>query len=271
MIQFLRDLLAAPFRVLALLFGLFPFLNPIVFHRIVWRLSGDQETARELLIRTHKQQGLKAAELLADTLLADRPEALIVVIVGGLILRDTKDAVRVQALMRKARLLNCLNEPLLLWLEAVLCDCIQPDQNETIITAILSRNDLPMSYTQMALIRHAEFYLRSQDWDRAEAICDRIYYVDKSQAVEWFYYVIDVARHYQEDNTVLSRILAKIKDHKHAYLNHAVLCWYVGDYKLALGSLKMAYDNGITENELWSFNPGFSQFASSLEEKERVV
>ena len=271
MVQFLRDLLAAPFRVLAFLFGHVPVFNPLVFYRIVWRLSGDSDTGREMLIRTHKNKGIEAAESLAETLMAEHPEAMIAVVIGGLILSESADAARAQGWVDKARSQTCRNEPLLLWLEAAVSDVIQPERMESILDAILSRNDLPGAYTQMALIRQAELCLRNQEWDKAEAICDRIYKIDKVAAVEWYYHVVNVARHYHEDEAILSQIFDKVNRHKYALLNYAILCWYLGACTQSLKSLELAYDNGITEVEIRNSNPTFARFIASLEDKRETV
>ena len=271
MVQFLRDLLAAPFRVLAFLFGHVPVFNPLAFYRIVWRLSGDSDTGREMLIRTHEHKGLEAAESLAEILMAERPDAMIALVIGGINLYKAADATRAQGWIDKARSLKCRDEALLLWLEAAISDFIQPKRLERILDAILSRNDLPGAYTQMALFRQAELCLRNQEWDKAEAICDRICKIDKAAAAEWYYYVVDVARRYHEDEAILSRIFDKVDGHKHYLRNHAIFCWYLGAYNQSLNSLKLAYDNGITEVEIRNFNPAFARFIASLEDKGEAV
>ena len=264
MIQFLRDLVAAPLRLAAVLFAVVPIVDRLRMYKLIWSITKDSGTATLLINQTYRKHGIEAAEQLADSLLARRNDAVIAATIGTLVLATTADAARSRAWIDKARAMNCPNLPMLLALDLSISDLDRPEQAETIIDEILARDDMPMAYTRSALGTRAELCLRRQDWDGAEAILRRISNIEDVSSLRWMKWVVRLGRQQNEGEPF--RLPESLERSRNAVelLLYAVACWYLHQNETALELVQRARNKGLQPTLIRAVNPDFARYVDSV-------
>ena len=79
-------------------------------------------------------------------------------------------------------------------MELFLAEHLEDYDYPDVIEKILRRNDLPGQITRDALLGKAKLLLKTQQWDQAEVIADRILSIEENPNARWVKWVTTTAR-----------------------------------------------------------------------------
>ncbi|MBN1456232.1 MAG: hypothetical protein JW912_00085, partial [Sedimentisphaerales bacterium] len=82
MINFIKNLIAAPFRIVFWLCGFFPAVNRLTLARIIWNITGETIDGNNLIILTANYKGIGPARQVALKVLEETHDAAAVTIMG---------------------------------------------------------------------------------------------------------------------------------------------------------------------------------------------
>ena len=106
-----------------------------------------------------------------------------------------------------------------------------------IIEEILSRNDLPLDITQNALFEKAKLHLSAQQWEEADKVAKRIFFVEDWPVANWIRWVIKTAQNNEEDAKIEFEKIKKELPHGHTSSLKALGSLYVNDLEKASEAL----------------------------------
>lgn len=191
MIRWLGQLVALPLKVLLILVSIVPVFDRLVLFRAIWALTRDPYYGRNLILLLAQKQGLDAARSFAEEAFAVCPDGSIAAMIGQLELEAALDLDRSLAWQRRAREYPGLRNPDgLLLLELSLGNHVPNLNIGRIIESILSRNDLSMDHTRIALIMKAQVDLKAGRWDNAGLIAERLLSVSEVPLAHWILWVV---------------------------------------------------------------------------------
>lgn len=243
MITFIRQLIAAPLRVLLWICGFVPVFDRLRLIEIIWALSDDPADAASVLTLTAPAKGMDAAHTRAEKMFTAHPDAQIAATIGWLRIQHARNLQAASQWLKRARQADCEDAPLL-GLELFLSEHLPEYNTEEITARILARNDLPMQTTRDALLAEGRRLLRQQQWTEAEAVADRILAVEENPQARWIRWVTAiVSGDDARAQTELSIAQGKMSD---ATLRGFVaLGWlYVGDEERTIQVLQEARTEG---------------------------
>lgn len=180
MIMFARQLIAAPVRLVAWANAYIHLFNQQKAAEVLWFLTRDAEDGVWLVGWIAANQGLDVARARAETILNKCRSARIAVVMAQFEMKENPDGVTAAEWIKKAEALECKDVEILLDIKRSMSNVLDEYDKEEIVEQILSRNDLPGDHTRSALFEKARFFLQQGLWKEAEAIADRILYLEEN-------------------------------------------------------------------------------------------
>jgi len=242
-ITFIRQLIAAPLRVLLWICGFVPLFDRLRLIEIIWALSTEPSDAAGVLTLTAAGKGIEAANTRAQELFSVYPYAQIAATMGWLRIQHDRNLQAASQWLKRARQADC-QDASLLGLELFLSEHLGEYDTEEITRRILSRNDLPMQTTRDALLTEGRRFLKQQRWTEAEAVADRILLVEENPQARWIRWVTAIVS--GDDARAQTQLLiagGKMPDA--AMRGFVALGWlYMGDTERASQVLQDAHAEG---------------------------
>jgi len=257
MINFIKTLIAAPFRIIFWLCGFFPAVKRLILARIVWNITADPADGCNLIILTANSQGMEFARKLTQKVLEETLDASAAAVMGRLEFYACDDAHAAFEWIKKAKQMNCKNMEVLLKLELTIGRVIDQIDTEKVLEQILSRNDLPSDYTKEALMVWIEFFLRNKKWDDAEKIADRILSIEELPYARMAKWVVTTAKGNNDLAQAHFKKIGKNVPPHVLYVNLAMGWHHLGQMDKAKEMLEQCIKNGANPNLLGKVNPGF--------------
>lgn len=170
---FLTKLIAVPVRALAKLFCLIPIFDDIPLWSASWRLSFSPDDACKLLSVVSAKKGTDAARRMAARVVEKTKTSGPAAIMAGIefVNGNFDDA---HYWVKLAEDNKYKNPEQLLLVKLLLSDYLPEYEKNKIADRILSRNDLPMTVTHLALISKAFISLEKNNNTQAEKIADQL-------------------------------------------------------------------------------------------------
>ena len=243
MITFIRQLIAAPLRVLLWICGFVPVFDRLRLTELIWALSTDPADAAGVLTLTAAAKGMYDAHTRAEKMFTTHPDAQIAATMGWLQIQHAQNLPVASQWLKRARQADCEDVPLL-GLELFLSEHLTEYDTEEVAGRILARNDLPMQTTRDALLVDGRRFLKQQQWTEAQAVADRILAVEENPQARWIRWVTAiVSGDDARAQTQLSIAGAKMPDA--AMRGFVALGWlYMGDTERATQVLQEARKEG---------------------------
>lgn len=243
MINFVRQLIAAPLRVLLWICGFVPLFDRLRLIELIWALSREPSDIAGVLTLTAAGKGIETANTRAQELFSVYPYAQIALTMGWLQIQHARNLQAASQWLKRARQADCEDAPLL-GLELFLSEHLAEYNTEEVTARILARNDLPMQTTRDALLAEGRRFLKQQRWTEAEAVADRILAVEENPQARWIGWVTAIIN--GDDaraQTQLSIASGKMSDA--ALRGFVALGWlYMGDTERATQVLQEARKEG---------------------------
>lgn len=265
MINFIKNLIAAPLRIVFWLCGFFPAVKKLTLARIIWNITGEPFDGSNLIILTANNKGLDPARKVARAVLEETLDASAALVMGQLELHARYDAHAAFEWIKKARDMNCKNQESLLKLELMVSDAIDRIETEHVIEQILSRNDLPSDYTKDALMARTEILLKNKKWLDAEKIADRILSIEEDPYARTTKWVVAMAN---GNNDLAQMHFKKISDNIPPHVLHVNLAigWYhLGQIDKTKELLAQCMKDGVNSNYLVIANPDFKELILQMQ------
>jgi len=242
-INFVRQLIAAPFRVLLWICGFVPVFDRLRLIELIWALSAEPSDAAAVLTLAAAAKGIDEACTRAEKMFAAHPDAQIAATIGWLRIQHARDMQAATKWLKRARQAGC-DDAHLLGLELFLSEHLAEHDTEEIAARILARNDLPMQTTRDALLAEGRRLLKQKLWTEAEAVADRILAVEENPQARWIRWVTAlVSGNDARAQTQLAIAGGKMSDA--AMRGFVALGWlYMGDTKRASQVLQEARAEG---------------------------
>ncbi len=173
MISFLKKLAAVPIRTLAGLLGLLRIFDTARLWSACWKLSRNPEDATKLLAAVSQTKGPDAAASLAAKIVEEAKACDTAAMVACIeLMNGNLDAAHNWIKLAEDK--NYKNPEHLLLVKLLLSDYHPEYDKRKITEQVLSRNDLPMTITHLALINKAFILLEEKENEEAEKTADRI-------------------------------------------------------------------------------------------------
>jgi tetratricopeptide (TPR) repeat protein len=190
MMRWLGQLVALPLKVLLILVSIVPVFDRLGLYRAIWALTRDPYYGRNLILLLAQRRGMDAARSLAEEAFATCPDGSIAAMIGQLELNLAFDLERGAGWLGRAKEHPDLRNPAgLLLLELSLCHHIPELDSDRVIESILSRNDLSMDLTQLAMLAKAQLDLRAGRWDDALQITEKLLAINEIPLAHWILWV----------------------------------------------------------------------------------
>ena len=174
MAAFLGKLVAVPVRLLAEVLEIVGVFDTIPLRSACWKLTRRTEDGSSLIVLMCRKHGIKHIRELAERILIETRDSEVAATIGTLEYIYGHNVEGVNRWLRVAMDNGYKNQELLLHLELLLSNFFDEYDKESVIEKILSRNDLPAHTTMAALIDRANFFLGSQQWEKAEQIAEQV-------------------------------------------------------------------------------------------------
>jgi hypothetical protein len=252
--KLVRQALTAPVKLVLFVCSFFPKVNQLPLIGMVWRIGREPEFAWRYIGLIGAKKGIEAAREMADKVFNECPTDRVAGMMGTLEynqynLTGAKDW------LEKGKKCPENNPELLLWLELNLAEHLSEYNMQEVIMRILSRNDLSMSCSRLAMLTQAEIFLRSAKWDEADAILERILRIEDMPSIRWMKWTIAKARG-DEIEAERQLKLASTKIHKKVPNIYLAIGWYyLGDIGKTQQYLTMAQEDGFTKQKIIQINP----------------
>jgi hypothetical protein len=191
-INFVRQLIAAPLRVLAWICGFVPIFDRLKLVEIIWTLGREPADAAAVLSLTASGKGMDAARARAEEMFAAHPDAQIAATMGWLQIYHNKDLVAAGVWLKRGSESGVKDPEKLLDLELHICRQSGDDTDE-LVGQILSRNDLPMETTRKALIIKTYKLLAKEMWTEAGKIAQRMLSIEENADIRLLCWTICLA------------------------------------------------------------------------------
>ena len=188
MFMFLRQLAAAPIRLIAWANSFLGIIDKRKLAQAIWFLTRQPDDAATLLILASQSQSIEATRAMAERLSAQTRSARIAALMACLEIRENPDCAAAVDWISKAESSDCTDTETLLNVKLQI-SCVRSDYDRAqVVQELLSRNDLPMGYTSAALLENAAMLLEEHKWAEAEAIADKVLYVEEhpfARVIKW--------------------------------------------------------------------------------------
>lgn len=238
MVAFLRQLCAAPLKIVLFLLNFFQQSNiPLI--RLIWQVGGEAEYASMLIARLGSKD-LAAARNEAKILLDKTHHAPIASTMAIYELYLARNVEAAYQWIRYAESLGCEHLEDLLLAKLSLSSHVGVYDTETIAKEILSRNDLLMQYTSRAYIELAEKYIEQQRWEEADEIVKRVLSIEASQGAFGLKWIIELSRGNTEKANTFLDMYKKVTPAAHVLLFMAAGFYYLKDFEQAKSFLHRA-------------------------------
>lgn len=203
MVDFFRQLIALPFRILTWVLRYVRLFDPLVFYRIIWKVTGDGKDACVLISHICAKCGLDEMRLEVERIVTESSDALVAVAVGIAEYQAHRTPEEVDRWIIKAEEGGYKNPEMTLYLKLFLSDHFDKYDSRTVAEEILSRNDLPSPASLAALSVKADAHLEEGRWEQAGEIADRILLVQeypKARFIKWIVHGVMGAVAESEEN-----------------------------------------------------------------------
>ncbi|HIJ67324.1 MAG TPA: hypothetical protein HPP87_08165 [Planctomycetes bacterium] len=243
MINFVRQLIAAPLRVLLWICGFVPLFDRLRLMQLIWAISTDPADAAGVLTLTASAKGIAQAHNRAEKMFATHPDSQIAATMGWLQIHHARNLPEASRWLKKARQVDC-DDSALLSLELFLSEHLDEYDTQEVVERILARNDLPMSTTRDALLADGRRLLKEKRWTEAQAVADKILTVEENPQARWIGWVTAIINGNDAlAQTQLSIAGGKMSDA--ALRGFVALGWlYMGDSERAARVLQEARTEG---------------------------
>lgn len=190
MTRWLGQLVALPLKVLLIGVSIVPVFDRLPLYQAIWALTHDPYYGRNLILLLAQKRGLDAARAFAEEAFAVCPDGSIAAMIGQLELEAALDIDRALAWQRRARECPGLRNPDGLLLLELSLSNHAPNLNICrIIESILSRNDLSMDQTRIALIMKAQVDLKAGRWNDAGLTAEQLLAISEVPLAHWILWV----------------------------------------------------------------------------------
>lgn len=180
MINFIRDILAAPFRLLIFLCSLMPLFDIIWLFKVVWNITHSIDDACNLIVITARQHGIDAAADLAEHLLEEKKDCSIASIMGWLEIQHKNNYEGAKEWIILAEQNNYQKPETLLKLKLLLSNVTDDFDKDIIVEQILAANYLQADVTLLALIHKSFSLIKEKSWQQAHQIAKKILAVQEN-------------------------------------------------------------------------------------------
>ncbi len=199
MIRWIGQVVALPLQALEFMVSIVPVINPFPLCRAIWALTKDPVYAQKLIVHFVKQEGIDSARFFAEKAFAVCPDGAIAGVIGQLELQLGEIPDNAIGWLRRAKENpNLKNPDGLLGLEISLSRQVEEMDCAAIVKTVLSRNDLPINLTQLALFVQAHLLLKAEQWDQALQIADQILSIQEVPLARWIRWVVYSATQQQQ-------------------------------------------------------------------------
>jgi Flp pilus assembly protein TadD len=191
--SFLKQMAAFPLRMAAETASLLSFVDATGLWSACYKLSGEAEDGRQLLMRSMRRHGIEGALKLGQEILERSEDCEIAAAMAGFYY-SRGDFASAARFVETAKQRGYKNGGMLLFIELMLSHRVNGFDKEAIIEQMLQRNDLPGLHTAAALIAKAELFVRLGRLDEAERMADRVLAVEENWCARFINWHICVAR-----------------------------------------------------------------------------
>ena len=181
MINFARQLIAAPIRLLLLICRFLPIFNKLVLVEILWFLSQQAEDGSALVALTASAKGIQAADEKAEKILQQTGDARIAETIAWLQVNINRDLNAASQWIQRASREGFKNTEMLGRVELFLSRYVDEYDTQEVVERILSRNDLPMQFTRDALLWKGQLLLEQTRWEQAKEIAARMLSIEENK------------------------------------------------------------------------------------------
>jgi hypothetical protein len=212
MINVVKKIMVLPVRLLAEITSLVPIFDTTPLWLAAWKLGGDPEDGRKLLICLYRKYGIESARETARAMIHQIRSSLIASTMCAIELNSYQSAEAINKWVKMAKQEIC-KEQEMLHAELYLSDYLEEYDKKKVVENILSRNDLPMSTTLAALTVKAVNFLRERSWDEAEKIADWILSIQEQNGARFIKWVVYLAKSEQgQAEKHFSKIKGELSD-----------------------------------------------------------
>jgi hypothetical protein len=182
---FFRELIVLPITFILFLNQYLKVFKNLSLFKLRWKIGGRIDDACHYITLLAKEKGLREATSVAEQLLIQHKNATIASHMGFLIIQLHFDFNGALEWVKKAEYVDADNLQILLLLKLYVYSITEHPEREQIIEEILSRNDLPASYTLAALIEKAECAIEKGDWQIPEQAATYILSIMEYPIAHW--------------------------------------------------------------------------------------
>jgi len=187
-VEFLRQLIAAPLRILAWVLYRTGIGDALIIIRLICRITGDVDDWRRLLIFLCTKEGIEKARSEAEKMIARFGSAKISATIAYVEINNDADSGMQLARkwIKEAKDKKLKDADAMLDLE--LCLSAEVAESERVIEQILNRNDLQGETTRLALVHKARLLMSRGQWPQAEEVVDKILAVEENfdaRLIKW--------------------------------------------------------------------------------------
>ena len=249
MVAFLRQLCAAPLKIVLFLLNFFQQSNiPLI--RLIWQIGGENDYAVKLISQLANKD-LVAARSEAKALIDKTRHAQIASTMAIYELYMARNPEAAHQWVQYAESIGCEHCEDLLWAKLFLSGRIEAYDTEHIAKEILSRNDLPMQHTSHAHLELAEKYIEQQRWEDADKLLERVLSIEANQGAFGLKWVVELSRGNIEKAETYLSTYKKMTPGPHASIFEAVGYYYLKEFEKAKTCLRRAVrDYSVTREQI---------------------
>ncbi|MBN1697690.1 MAG: hypothetical protein JW881_09265 [Spirochaetales bacterium] len=219
--NFIRELLVLPVSCLIFLNRYLKIFKNLELYRWKWNIGGNIDDACRYLQMYALEKGIEEASSMAEALLERQKDSAIASCMGFLNIRIKRSLDGAEAWIKKAENTETVNPQMLLLLKLVIASLEERPERGAIIEEMLSRNDLPTSYTLTALCEKAEYAIHQNDWKTPEEIASYILDIMDYPLAHWLHWMCHMKNEKTEDAEKEFNLLKK-------QVNEPRLSYYLG-------------------------------------------
>jgi len=267
-ISFIRQLVAAPFKVLVWVCGFVPAFDALRLQKLVWFIGRGVDDGVKMIYMAAAKEGLEAGEVVAEDVYSRFPCGRVAAVISMLLVQHGQDFAKANEWVIRAQRDGCDDMEDLLLTKLYLSGQFAEYDATQIVDEMLSRNDLPMEYSRLAIMTKAEGFLRERQWQEAEELLGRILSIEERPHARWMKWVTATAGgDVQEANRQLAAIKGKMPEGK-LFAMMALGQLYIGDKNETVKLLQKAEQAGAKPETIESVNPQLASLMRSAEYKE---
>ncbi|MBI9017160.1 MAG: hypothetical protein JEZ07_07865 [Phycisphaerae bacterium] len=248
MLRILGIAIAAPLRLILKLVGTFYKQIPFGFYQLLYKLSGDSDDGNLMIIRKAISQDYGGAMDVARDLFEKTGDCKFINMAITFAIHIYRDMDLAKQLIDIGMAEGKSNQEHVLYFMIWLAEYVDGIDEEAAIEDMLSRNDVPVNYTELALIEKADLHMQKQQWDQAEKLADRVLGIHHSDSAHWVKWICNSATENQAQAQKHFEIFAK-SPNKSNFLYMISQGWYyLGQYEQAYEDLQKALQGGYLPN-----------------------